>query len=308
MKADAAVGRHELTHVRGRPLCRLLAGWVIRPVGSILVVERKTDLRPWEQMVGQGLGSQGPGWRKDTQAPGRTRPSSGAFLPPGAWPGQGQARGLHGARVSGHVDGALCENAGTETSSPWRFREPGSTARCVVCAQRRDGRGRVSRPRHAASPGLLALEDASTAHARAFSGVGRDRRPRREEVAAGGPRGGALAGPGRQVARMARLQGRLPLGQRARGDDGEPRPSDGGLELFAHRELNVFVRSGCFSEPAPWAAWTARFTVYSLEDGRPGPGICQEVSLLGLGTAISSPCPHAAGRGGGFFLAVSFSV
>lgn len=91
LKADTAVGRHELTRVHGRPRCRLLAGWVIRPVGSLLVVEGKTDLRAWEQMGEQGLGSQGPGWRKDTQAPGRTRPSSGAFLPPGAWPGQGQA-------------------------------------------------------------------------------------------------------------------------------------------------------------------------------------------------------------------------
>lgn len=91
MKADTAVGRHELTRVHGRPRCRLLAGWVIRPVGSLLVVEGNTDLRAWEQMGEQGLGSQGPGWRKDTQAPGRTRPSSGAFLPPGAWPGQGQA-------------------------------------------------------------------------------------------------------------------------------------------------------------------------------------------------------------------------
>ena len=207
------------------------------------------------------------------------------------------------------MDGALCENAGTETSSPWRFREPGSTARCVVCAQRRDGRGKGEPPPSRSVSGPVG------------SG-GRQHGPR-ASLLWGGERSPAPPGGGRgRGAPRGSLSGARPAGgqdgpasgppasgaEGSGGDDGEPRPSDGGLELFAHRELNVFVRSGCLSEPAPWAAWTARFTVYSLEDGRPGPGISQEVSLLGLETAISSPCPHAAGRGGGFFLAVSFPV
>ena len=73
LKADAAVGRHGLTHVHGRPPCRLMAGWVIRPVGSILVVERRADLRPWEQMGGQA-GVPGPRVGKDTQAAGAPGP------------------------------------------------------------------------------------------------------------------------------------------------------------------------------------------------------------------------------------------
>ena len=166
------------------------------------------------------------------------------------------------------------------------------------------GGGRVSRPRHAASPGLLALEDASTAHVRAFSGGG--------ERSPAPPHGG---GRGRGAPRGSLSGARSPGGQDGRasgppasgaegsgGDDGECRPSDGGLELFAHRELNVFVRSGCLSEPAPWAAWTARFTVYSLEAGRPGPGILRRPLSLAWGRPSPRRVPTRWGGVGGSFL------
>ena len=99
LKADAAVGRHGLTHVHGRPPCRLMAGWVIRPVGSILVVERRTDLRPWEQMWGGRLGSQGPGWRRTR----RLRGAPGPALAPGTscLPGPGRGRARPGASTPG---------------------------------------------------------------------------------------------------------------------------------------------------------------------------------------------------------------
>lgn len=128
---------------------------------------RKDGLRAWEQIGEQGLGSQGPGWRKDTQARADA-PSSGAFLPPGARPGQGQAWALRGP-VQGTWDGALAKMLRLRPES---LEVPGSGQHrhCVVRAGRWEERweGVRSRPGDAASPGLLALEAASTAHTRAF--------------------------------------------------------------------------------------------------------------------------------------------
>lgn len=189
LKADTALeGGHSRgqtrAHSRSREAtCRLLAGWVIRPVGSLLVVEGKTGLRAWEQIGEQGLGSQGPGWRKDTQAPGPTRPSSGAFLPPGARPGQGQAWASTGPGSQGTwmVLFAKMLRLRPRVLGGSGIRAAPLTAWSAPGAGRRDGRGRVSRPGDAASPGLLALEAASTAHTRAFWDGSRT-----EEAEAGG--------------------------------------------------------------------------------------------------------------------------
>lgn len=188
----------------------------------------------WKERQTSGPGSRwwGRDWGPRAQGGGRTPRLRGgrALAPePSCLPGPGRGRARPEASTGPGSQGTwMVLFAKTLGLRPRVLGGSGNRAALLAAWSAPSGEmggGRVSRPRHAASPGLLALEDASTAHARAFSGVGRDRRPRREEVAAGGPRGGALAGPGRQVARMARLQGRLPLGQRAQGETtGNPGP------------------------------------------------------------------------------------
>lgn len=288
------MGRDGLTHVPRRPPCQLMARWVIRPVGSILVVERKTDLRPWEQGVGGG------GWGPRAQGGGRTRRlRTGPALAPGTSASRDQAGAGPGLRRPrpGSQGTWMVLLAKTLGLSPGILGGSGNRAAQFAAwsapgAGRRDGRGRVSRPRDGASPVLLALDGP-----RASLLWGGERPPARRRF----PRGN-LGGPGWWAARMAGLHGRLPLGQRGRGvTTGTPGPLLGGLEpsTFLQTENSLYSsaqnpHTGQLGQQASLSA---------VEAGRPGPAVSQEASLLGSGTAVSSLCPHAAGR---VFLGVSF--
>lgn len=306
-----AAGRRELTHVHGGHL-PAVGRMGYQACGKPLVVEGKTGLRAWEQIGEQGLGSQGPGWRKDTQARGgRALAPEPSCLPGPA--GQARPGPLRRARVSGHVDGALCEMLRAETRV---LEVPGSgqhraTAWSAPGRWEERWRGRVSRPvtqhlracwlwRPPARPTRSLWDGSRTEEAgQAACEPGRG---------CGSTCGGRLSGARLAGGQAGRASGPLSLGQRAQGETTGTPSSDGGLELssFVDGELNVFVRSGRLSEPA-LGQLRQRVSPGLRSGGRASGG--QDFlrrPLLGLGRP-PWPCPHAAGCGV-VFLAVSFSV